>query len=897
MNLRRHRRGRAAEDDAYACPSAASFDGLDPSSYGYYDAIYDVAESDGFASSSRVGSVEVVPAGGGDNRTLAIARLATIAGFSSAKLSGGDKTLVLRGNGGSQIYGDFAGAMLAAHHFNNGVGDVVREATDVHERCPVRLSMEDARDSESLQTVAVDRFGKRMIEDPDRPPAALLGAWRSAVSVPLAILSGAYRVPQISPLSTSTELDDTSVYRYFGRLIPSDSGTAVAVIDYFTGLDVRHFGMLYVNDPYGSGFYQAINEASLSKPENERVKVRASPFSYNNHLTESKRDIELQIRQLKQTGYRYFFGVFYDEHYELVMEAAYRVGIAGPGYVWIISDGLSETYLDGRVYKPGSPLAVASQGIGILKAEGGRETKEGNSGYDRFAKAWYSQGSNSVNYYNCKQPKDNTINDSTIYYKAPLDFFRGQHLPPTAGAVFLYDSVMALGLAACELYNKAEDAYFNGEDLHTAFVSQSFEGASGEVAILPKTTSRDPKSAFFVLYNIHGEPDGQDRALFRVKTVAHTSSARESTKVIWKSFANETYVYSDGSTIPPGSLPLAEVNMNHLSPSARIAGITIAIIIFSTALFFCIWTQQNRSERVVKASQPRFLCMICVGAVVLGSTIIPLSIDDSVASIQACNNACMLNKIVAKVQQQTRMKVKVKDAMRPFFVVWGLNTIVLVSWTKVDPLMWVRLDTELIFDRFDRSIDSYGLCHSNNSAGWIAGLFIINFPLLILANYQAYKARNLSTEFSESKYVSIIMALMFEVVVIGLPVFILVGGDTALRFIVMTFLIGSICMSTLCLMFIPKMRALRQQLNQQGEENNEAIDETKVERVPITRVVSNVGDEDEEEIGIFVRLGALFRRRSSDGGGTSTEQGNAGTMTGRSIYVGRMISQCSSSAN
>ena len=159
--------------------------------------------------------------------------------------------------------------------------------------------MENTYDSESSQAVAVQRFGNEIIDHPDRPPGTLFGAWRSAVSIPLAFMSTAYEVPQISPLSTSTELDDTNQYKYFGRLIPSDAGTALAVVDYLDSLGVKHFGMFYVNDSYGSAFHQAILEAAyLSRPEGERLQVKGNPFSYNNNLApeDVSRDIDLQVQ-------------------------------------------------------------------------------------------------------------------------------------------------------------------------------------------------------------------------------------------------------------------------------------------------------------------------------------------------------------------------------------------------------------------------------------------------------------------------------------------------------------------------------------------------------------------------------------------------------------------------
>lgn len=84
------------------------------------------------------------------------------------------------------------------------------------------------------------------------------------------------------------------------------------------------------------------------------------------------------------------------------------------------------------------------------------------------------------------------------------------------------------------------------------------------------------------------------------------------------------------------------------------------------------------------------------------------------------------------------------DAMKPFFVLIVLNTIILVIWTIIDPLKWTRIDTGLI-DKFGRSVDSYGVCSSDHLTAYVVPLFIINFSMVILANYQAYRARNLST--------------------------------------------------------------------------------------------------------------------------------------------------------
>lgn len=546
---------------------------------------------------------------------------------------------------------------------------------------------------------------------------------------------------------------------------------------------------------------------------------------------------------------------------------------------------------------------------------------EGSTGYDKFSKVWYEQGKENIDYYNCKQPKNNTIGDPSIYFMPPDDFYTGRQLAPTAGAVFIYDSVMALGLAACELYEKKGDEYFNGEELFEGFVSQSFEGASGMVKIKPETTSRDPTSAFFVLYNTNGEPDGKGGTVFSVNTVSHTTPNPDSASVTWtSSYRGNVFMYSDGTSTPPPPLPLPTVDMNHLTTGIRAVGLTIAALTFALGLFFWVWTKRNREERVVKASQPQFLYMICMGAIILGSTIIPLSIDDSVATKEGCDKACMsipwlfnygfvtvfsalfaktwrLNKVMRNANNRKKMKVQVKDAMKPWFVLMILNTIVLVVWHEVDPWHWERVMTGSV-DQFDRSIESYGHCTSKNAIPYLVVLFIINFALVILANYQAYHARNLSTEFSESKYISIVMASVFQAIVIGLPLTILVSQDPNARFIVKTIIVGAMSLSTLCLMFIPKMWSFRRKETVQEENPN--VDETGVERANITEVKVDL-DESRHmqrrgavvaEDGVmtnFWNRAVSYYNKTGNSADEIIEDEEADVITARSIFVGTLM--------
>lgn len=75
---------------------------------------------------------------------------------------------------------------------------------------------------------------------------------------------------------------------------------------------------------------------------------------------------------------------------------------------------------------------------------------------------------------------------------------------------------------------------------------------------------------------------------------------------------------------------------NHLG-SIRALGFTLMGIILFTSTSFAVWVFCNRNQRVVRALQPIFLMTICAGVFIMGSAILPISIDDEIASLEDCS--------------------------------------------------------------------------------------------------------------------------------------------------------------------------------------------------------------------------------------------------------------------
>ena len=175
----------------------------------------------------------------------------------------------------------------------------------------------------------------------------------------------------------------------------------------------------------------------------------------------------------------------------------------------------------------------------------------------------------------------------------------------------------------------------------------------------------------------------------------------------------------------------------------------------------------------------------------MASTIIPLSIDDSIASDEACTVACMvvpwcfwigfiftfsalsskierIRKLVDSAAAFRRVTVTAWDVMRPLLVLLTLTTVLLLVWTIFDPMFWVRQNVSGSTD--GRS--TYGSCalgHSNISVAMLACLTVLAFGCVFRASVSAYRARRVSVEYSESKYISVIVIGMFQTFAIGIP--------------------------------------------------------------------------------------------------------------------------------
>ena len=102
---------------------------------------------------------------------------------------------------------------------------------------------------------------------------------------------------------------------------------------------------------------------------------------------------------------------------------------------------------------------------------------------------------------------------------------------------------------------------------------------------------------------------------------------------------------------------------------------------------------------------------------------------------------------------------------------------------------------------------------------FLVPLVLVNVIVLVLATFQTYKAKDLPTEFSETRYLALSMLSMSETFILGATTIVAVMDNPTGLFLVVSILISIVCLSILLPMFVPKYH----QRNKSEREMRESI--------------------------------------------------------------------------
>lgn len=503
-----------------------------------------------------------------------------------------------------------------------------------------------------------------------------------------------------------------------------------------------------------------------------------------------------------------------------MIEEAYKQGISGDGlHTWIFSNAIGAVADLGSPMPRDSPLhqsgigALTFSTVGMLPGVGRVEA---------FKEAWKELGNEAdLAYLQSKVP---TYPDNQRYNPRFTSAVFDSMFPFTP---LFYDVAIAMGLGACGQANTSNpNTYLNGSDHYANILNTSFDGVSGSVEFDPTSGDRTASSALYVIENLvpRAEVDESDRETGNFTLVPVQIAYFDKGQWTWNEEAES--LFNDGTSRIPPDLPPSSLDYNYISTGLRAGGLAMAGLIVVLSISLSIWTQINSNQRAIRASQPIFLHFICLGTLLMGASIIPLSFDDKVASTRGCDIACMsfpwlfvvgwctaVSALFTKTHRVNRIfhrpnfrraKVTAADVMKPMAASVAASVLILSVWTVLDPLKWTR-DVEDT-DIFGRWSESRGYCTSDKALAYVIPVAVLCFSVLLFAMYEAYIARKISTEFAESEFIARAMSIMLVVGFLGIPIAILSDDDANASFFVRAAVIFVVCASVLFFIFVPKIR-------------------------------------------------------------------------------------------
>lgn len=211
----------------------------------------------------------------------------------------------------SRALDDAFTVLLAIDHFNHRDRDPgIFDFMD-YDDCDIRLTAE-LIDTQFDPVATAHSYVNRLpqsenettIQNP--PISAVVGAWRSAVSAPLAILSGVSATPQVSSSSTAVDFDDKDQYPYFGRTLSSTFGEAQVALRFFQSIGSSHVAILYLTDQFGSSLQKSFSDAATS------VGITTTSIGISYDLTIGGEEVRRAMETLAGIQYRHVYCIIFE---------------------------------------------------------------------------------------------------------------------------------------------------------------------------------------------------------------------------------------------------------------------------------------------------------------------------------------------------------------------------------------------------------------------------------------------------------------------------------------------------------------------------------------------------------------------------------------------------------
>uniref|UniRef100_A0A7S2YTH7 Receptor ligand binding region domain-containing protein n=1 Tax=Entomoneis paludosa TaxID=265537 RepID=A0A7S2YTH7_9STRA len=505
-------------------------------------------------------------------------------------------------------HSQLAAAIMAAQQFNDRDTSVVADLADLTTDCNVQFDLDNLLVYNSGET----RYSaSQALFRAETKPCAIVGPYTDRIANQLSVLALAGEIPHVVTRSYSLDVASDYLHPFTSSVYPDLRISARKVADYllFKGR-IDSVAILYDLNDVGPQRFEAL------KGEFQLRNIGHLGFSFIENIPEFGLDSALfppleALREIQNRGFRTIVFCLDDPLVSLqdVADAIVELGMDDGEHFFVFHD-----QFEPRLYveEPNENITSVVLGSAWILA-----LPEFHFHPELpFMQSWKNQGDDTVEFLNAINPIQDE--SSVGYIFAGEDFF--QTVEPEYGAGFMFDAVMAVGIGACQA-EKAADGTISSAAHQAAIREINFTSSTGRLSFGEDTPDRN------------GAREDDTVPFVAVNFVTEELGSFASPEIIfpgeqWKSISNTSFIYRDGTTFPPKNLRRPP-KQNYLSKGLRIFGFTLMSISMAFGLASGIWVFVCRKHRILAASQPVFLYLICFGTIVQSSSIVTISFDES----------------------------------------------------------------------------------------------------------------------------------------------------------------------------------------------------------------------------------------------------------------------------
>ncbi|KAH9416586.1 Gamma-aminobutyric acid type B receptor subunit 2 [Dermatophagoides pteronyssinus] len=635
-------------------------------------------------------------------------------------------------------------------------------------------------------------FFQMLDEDPVK--ILLFGGACPSVTDPIAKTSKFFHLIQLSYADTFT-----ATTANFFRIVPSEGSFNPARVKLLKFFNWTKVGTIYQNLPR----YSLPHSKLLTDLDNADIEIVASQ-SIADELKP-----EMYLQDLKAKDVRIIVGNFGEEYGRKIFCQAYKEGIYGRRYQWIITGIYDENWWQ-----------LNDDEIDLLGCTE-EQLLEAINGY--ISTDILPLSKNTQTYYGFE----------TSLYKSEYDRLRLREYSRFHG--YAYDGIWTIALAIQTVDKKLRqiNSPLTIEDFHyrDPFWAQLFREALNETDFIGVTDhvsfDKNERRGIVLLQQ------------FQSKKFSMTDIAQYYTYNDELIFDDQNQIDWRGGNSPPVDRNTVVIKPSRISMTLFIVISVFAIIGIIIAFVFLAMNIKYRNQRYIKMSSPYLNNLIIIGCILTYTSVILLGLNSGLTNENNFPYICasrawvlmtgftlafgsMFSKTwrVHAIFTDIKLNKKLIKDYKLFMVVGVLvfiDVVTLTTWQIVDPFFRVTSQGKPEPSPQNEDIlviPEMEYCQSKRMTIFLGSIYVYKGLLMAFGIFLAWETRHVSIPaLNDSKYIGMSVYNVVIMCVIGAGVSFVLRDQQDAAFVIISAFIIFCSTATLCLVFVPKLIELKRNPN------------------------------------------------------------------------------------